>query len=214
MDERAFAVGKDSPFPLETVTLAGCVQMHYVHPARAIPYLFHHPSLHEHMWTTPKAQWAPWTTKAPEGVDRPEQQRVYGHPFTCDMALEALRRMPAGLRHVFIMLLLFKDKTQLARGEKADFDAVYLKLANTGDAAWSADVNKVLFAVFPPVERGSMSKATWKEAKKLVNQICWAYLHILLEDCAEWGIRCNHRCASAATRWAGLEALWFVLHGT
>ena len=86
-----------------------------------------------------------------------------------------------------------KDKTQLARGEKADFDAVYLKLGNTGDAAWAADVNKILFAVFPTVDRGEMNEQEHKQAKMLVNQQCWAWLHVLLEDCAEWGIVCNHR---------------------
>ena len=86
-----------------------------------------------------------------------------------------------------------KDKTQLARGEKADFDAVYMKLGNTGDEDWAADVNKILFAVFPCVDQGDMDADTWKKAKNLVNQMCWAWLHILLEDCAEYGITCSHR---------------------
>ena len=89
--------------------------------------------------------------------------------------------------------LPIKDKTQMARGEKADFDALYMKLANTGDEDWGADANKIIFAVFPSVEQGKMNKETWKLAKKYVNQLCWAWLHLLLEDCAEWGLSCNHR---------------------
>jgi len=108
VDEGAFTVGKDTPFPMETVELGPGVVLHYLHPATAIPYLFHHPALHEHMWRTPEARWQAWEEQAPAGDPRPEQQRVYSHPFTCDMALEALRRMPAGHRHVLIMLLLFK----------------------------------------------------------------------------------------------------------
>jgi len=108
VDEKAFAVGRDCPFPMAEVELAPGVRLHYLHPATAIPYLFHHPSLHAHMWRRPKARWQAWGEEAGPGVDRAEKQRVYGHPFTCDRALEALRRMPAGRRHVLIMLLLFK----------------------------------------------------------------------------------------------------------
>jgi len=108
VDESVFTVGKDTPFPMSTVELGPGVVLHYLHPARAIPYLFYHPALHEHMWRTPEARWQAWTKPPQAGDAGPEQQRVYSHPFTCDMALEALRRMPAGIRHVLIMLLLFK----------------------------------------------------------------------------------------------------------
>ena len=200
VDEGVFKVGAECPLPMDTATLPGGVVLKYCHPARAIPFLFYHPSLHQFMWRRPEAQWTDWTPPPANGSSRPPQQRVYSHPFTCDACLEALRRLPAGVRHVLIMLLLGKDKTQLGRGEKVDFDAVYLRLGNTGAEVWGLDEAQILLAVFPRVDKGNMSQDAYTEACALVYQMCWAFIMVLLEDLAVNGLRCNHRWEG--TNWA------------
>ena len=194
VDPKVFKLGAMSPLPMDTVEVMPGVVLHYCHPAKAIPFLFYHPALHQYMWRQPAAKFADWTTPAPQGgAARAPQQRVYAHPFTCDAALEAWTRMPPGLRHVLVVLLFFKDKTQLGRGEKADFDAWLVKLANTGDKVWWRNESKLLLAVFPELLQGDMSDDVFKQAKDLLYQICTAFMYVLLEDLAVNGLRCNHR---------------------
>jgi len=195
VDPKVFKVGAMSPLPMDAVEVMPGVLLHYCHPARAIPFLFYHPALHEYMWKEPEAQFIDWTTDAPEGgAARAPKQRVYSHPFTCDGALEAWQRMPPGDRHILVLLLFFKDKTQLGRGEKADFDAWLLKLGNTGDTAWWFDECKILLAVFPELlQPVDMADEVFTQAKDLLYQICTAFMYVLLEDLAVHGLRCNHR---------------------
>ena len=131
-----------------------------------------------------------------------EGERVYGHPFTCNLAVEAQKEVDKkpvvpGVRNVLVGVQGATDKTDVER-EKS-LEPTHLKLWNTGLAEWFKRHSKILGLLNPPFVKGEDdSDQENARAHQRQWQRSFALLLVVLEACARRGILCHHRSTAAA----------------
>jgi len=156
-----------------------------MYPPLSIAMLFFHPLNFDGMHKRAEAVF-----KHPGG------RRAYGHPFTCDVAVEAQKVVDQkpqveGEQNVLVGVQSASDKTEVER--ERSLDPTHMKLWNTITKLWFKRHVKTTVVLSPIFERNDdLSGQENARAHQRQWQRSFACYLVVLEACARMGIRCTH----------------------